>query len=232
MRRLSRPDRHLTGFPISTSVRTVGLRYLQTTSRLSERRRQNALMTPVAQTLTDDQIIALSNHYATLTQGTLDRRLEVQADHRMDSLVRTGDTARGIPGCQSCHGTGAGGPWRRRRSLVSSNSISLSNSRIMPQALAETMSFQDARHRLKADRRGSAPPVRLLCRAVKVEFVKREVPHQSGDALGEFYAVEAGFRRRRSLTGPGGCPSGEDHYSVYSDNRAFNRACRYESGAV
>ena len=72
--------------------------------------RQNALMTPVAQTLTDDQIIALSNHYATLTRGTLDRRLEVQADHRIDRLVRTGDTARGFPGCQSCHGTGAGGP--------------------------------------------------------------------------------------------------------------------------
>lgn len=72
--------------------------------------RQHELMTPVAKTLADDQIIALSNHYATLTRGTLDRRLEVEADPRIARLVRTGDTARGIPGCQSCHGAGAGGP--------------------------------------------------------------------------------------------------------------------------
>jgi cytochrome c553 len=72
--------------------------------------RQHDLMSPVAKTLTDDQIIALANHYATLTRGTLDRRLEVEADPRIDRLVRTGDTARGVPGCQSCHGIGAGGP--------------------------------------------------------------------------------------------------------------------------
>jgi cytochrome c553 len=67
-------------------------------------------MSPVAKTLTDEQIIALANHYATLTRGTLDRQLEVEADPRIDHLVRTGDTARGIPGYQSCHGIGAGGP--------------------------------------------------------------------------------------------------------------------------
>jgi cytochrome c553 len=71
---------------------------------------QHDLMSPVAKTLTDEQIIALANHYATLTRGTLDRQLEVEADPRIDRLVRTGDTARGIPGCQSCHGIGAGGP--------------------------------------------------------------------------------------------------------------------------
>jgi cytochrome c553 len=72
--------------------------------------RQHDLMSPVAKTLTDEQIIALANHYATLTRGTLDRHLEVEADPRIDRLVRTGDTARAIPGCQSCHGIGAGGP--------------------------------------------------------------------------------------------------------------------------
>jgi cytochrome c553 len=72
--------------------------------------RQNELMSPVAQTLNDEQIIALANHYASLVQGTLDRRLIVEANPQVDRLVRTGDTARGIPGCQSCHGVGAGGP--------------------------------------------------------------------------------------------------------------------------
>jgi cytochrome c553 len=72
--------------------------------------RQNELMSPVAQALTDEQMIALSNHYASLTQGTLDRRLIVEANPQVDRLIRTGDTARGIPGCQSCHGVGAGGP--------------------------------------------------------------------------------------------------------------------------
>lgn len=72
--------------------------------------RQNQLMSPVAQGLTDDQMIALANHYASLASGTLDRRLTVEADPQVDRLVRTGDTHRGIPGCQSCHGMGAGGP--------------------------------------------------------------------------------------------------------------------------
>jgi cytochrome c553 len=72
--------------------------------------RQNDLMSPVAQALTDDQMIALANHYASLAQGTLDRRLIVEANPQVDRLIRTGDTARGIPGCQSCHGIGAGGP--------------------------------------------------------------------------------------------------------------------------
>ena len=36
--------------------------------------------------------------------------LIVEANPQVDRLIRTGDTARGIPGCQSCHGMGAGGP--------------------------------------------------------------------------------------------------------------------------
>jgi len=72
--------------------------------------RQNPQMSPVAQQLTEEQMLAMSNHYASLARGTLDRRLDWVADPVTDQLVRTGDTARGIPGCQSCHGTGAGGP--------------------------------------------------------------------------------------------------------------------------
>lgn len=72
--------------------------------------RVNAQMTPVAQQLTEEQMLAVANHYATLARGTLDRRLDFTADPATDNLVRTGDTARGIPGCQSCHGAGAGGP--------------------------------------------------------------------------------------------------------------------------
>lgn len=72
--------------------------------------RFNEQMSPVAQQLNEEQMLALANHYASLARGTLDRRLDWTADPATDQLVRTGDTARGIPGCQSCHGAGAGGP--------------------------------------------------------------------------------------------------------------------------
>lgn len=72
--------------------------------------RANELMTPVAQQLTEEQILAVANFYSSFSKGTLDRRLEWAGDPAVDHLVRTGDTARGIPGCQSCHGYGAGGP--------------------------------------------------------------------------------------------------------------------------
>jgi len=72
--------------------------------------RFNAQMTPVAQQIDEEQMLAMANHYASLARGTLDRRLDWTADPATDRLVRTGDTARGIPGCQSCHGAGAGGP--------------------------------------------------------------------------------------------------------------------------
>jgi cytochrome c553 len=67
-------------------------------------------MSPVARELNEEQMLAVSNYYASLARGTLDRRLDWTADPATDHLVRTGDTARGIPGCQSCHGAGAGGP--------------------------------------------------------------------------------------------------------------------------
>lgn len=72
--------------------------------------RVNEQMTPVAQQLTEEQMTAVADHYASLVGGTLDRRLDWTADPATDHLVRTGDVARAIPGCQSCHGAGAGGP--------------------------------------------------------------------------------------------------------------------------
>jgi cytochrome c553 len=72
---------------------------------------------PIAQFFVDPppeavvhRVDAVSNHYAALTRGTLDRRLNWISDPVTDTLVRTGDTARGIPGCQSCHGANTGGP--------------------------------------------------------------------------------------------------------------------------
>ena len=72
--------------------------------------RFNEQMSPVAQQLDEEQMLAMANHYASVARGTLDRRLDWTADPATDRLVRTGDTARGIPGCQSCHGLSAGGP--------------------------------------------------------------------------------------------------------------------------
>ena len=59
----------------------------------------NELMSPVAQQLTEEQMLAVANYYSSYMRGALDRRLEWTGDPEIDHLVRTGDTGRGIPGC-------------------------------------------------------------------------------------------------------------------------------------
>lgn len=67
-------------------------------------------MTPVAQKLTEQQLADISAYFAADNAfGSLGARWPVP-DEDIDRLVRTGDPSRGIPGCNSCHGSGVGGP--------------------------------------------------------------------------------------------------------------------------
>ena len=67
-------------------------------------------MTPVAQALTEQQLADLSAYYAGDNAfGSLGTRR--QADYEdVAELVAVGAPERGIPSCNSCHGSGAGGP--------------------------------------------------------------------------------------------------------------------------
>ena len=72
--------------------------------------RMHEQMTPVAQQLTERQLADISAYYAADNAfGSLGTRWPVPDEH-IDRLVRTGDPSRGIPGCNSCHGSGVGGP--------------------------------------------------------------------------------------------------------------------------
>ena len=67
-------------------------------------------MTDVAKKLTEDQLAQVAGYFGGDNAfGSLGLRTEV-ADDDTARLVRRGDPARGIPACESCHGTGAGGP--------------------------------------------------------------------------------------------------------------------------
>ena len=71
--------------------------------------RVNAVMASFAAGLDDQAIIDLAGHYSALSTGTLDPIASVE-DPVIRALVMTGDPARAIPACVSCHGAGVGGP--------------------------------------------------------------------------------------------------------------------------
>ena len=72
--------------------------------------RVNEQMTPVAQALTEQQLADIAAFYAGDNAfGSLGARVPV-ADEHTDELARIGDAARGLPACNSCHGSGVGGP--------------------------------------------------------------------------------------------------------------------------
>jgi len=72
--------------------------------------RANDLMAGIAQALTEDQMIAVAEHFAALTRGTLDPQAAGVDDPDIVLLAADGDPARGLPACAACHGTRAGGP--------------------------------------------------------------------------------------------------------------------------
>ena len=67
-------------------------------------------MTPVAVELTDQELADISAYFAGDNAfGSLGARVPVSEEH-IDQLARVGDAARGLPACNSCHGSGSGGP--------------------------------------------------------------------------------------------------------------------------
>lgn len=72
--------------------------------------RVHELMTPLAQGLAEQQVVAVAAHYAASNRLDLDPTTAEVADPDVVQLVERGDPARGLPACNSCHGRTAGGP--------------------------------------------------------------------------------------------------------------------------
>ena len=67
-------------------------------------------MTVLAATLSEDELRNLAVYYAALAPATTAAPITDRAQFdRGATLYRDGDTAKGIPPCQGCHGTGAQG---------------------------------------------------------------------------------------------------------------------------
>jgi cytochrome c553 len=72
--------------------------------------RAHPQMTPFAQQLTEAQLAEVAAYYSGGSfSGALGDRAEVP-DTATAELVHRGDPSRGIPGCNTCHGAGVGGP--------------------------------------------------------------------------------------------------------------------------
>jgi cytochrome c553 len=72
--------------------------------------RVNAIMTSIAQSLEDQDIINLSTHFASAAEKVLDQKAAEVVDENTLRLVERGDPARGLPACNACHGFNSGGP--------------------------------------------------------------------------------------------------------------------------
>ena len=72
--------------------------------------RVHELMTPIAQALEEEQIRAVSVHFASANRRSLDPTTAQVVDQDIVGLVERGDPARGLPACNACHGFNAGGP--------------------------------------------------------------------------------------------------------------------------
>ncbi len=72
--------------------------------------RVSPFMAPIVQTLTDRQMVDVATYFARdHAFGGLGPRWPVP-DAATINLVRSGDPARDLPACDSCHGANAGGP--------------------------------------------------------------------------------------------------------------------------
>lgn len=72
--------------------------------------RYHELMTPVVQKLTEAQMADVAGYFSRGdTFGALGPRWPVP-DPDIERLVTRGDSKRNMPSCNSCHGTGVGGP--------------------------------------------------------------------------------------------------------------------------
>jgi cytochrome c553 len=72
--------------------------------------RKNELMQGVVAELGDEQMADVAAHFASLQQARWDVTWVQTAGPGADTLARTGDSARGLPACESCHSPRSGGP--------------------------------------------------------------------------------------------------------------------------
>ena len=70
--------------------------------------RTNAVMQPLAKTLSDQDMRNLAAHFASLPGKPAPRT--TQSSSRGSTLFHDGDAAQGVPPCQGCHGVGGRGP--------------------------------------------------------------------------------------------------------------------------
>jgi cytochrome c553 len=72
--------------------------------------RQNDVMTPMAQQLSDEQMANVAGFYSHFARGTVDPQRARETSAEVRALIEQGDTARDLPACNGCHGERAGGP--------------------------------------------------------------------------------------------------------------------------
>lgn len=72
--------------------------------------RANEIMQPVVADLTDEQMADVAAHFAALQQARWEQTWVRAASPQVETIVRTGDSARGLPACESCHNPRSGGP--------------------------------------------------------------------------------------------------------------------------
>jgi cytochrome c553 len=72
--------------------------------------RANPVMSPMAQPLSDDQMVAVAAHFAAFPARPLPAAQLPAAGPDIERLVARGDPTRGLPPCNSCHGNQSGGP--------------------------------------------------------------------------------------------------------------------------
>jgi cytochrome c553 len=72
--------------------------------------RKSEVMQPIVADLTEDQMADVSAFYARQQPARWDRTWGQTASPKIEVLVRQGDSARGLPACESCHNPTSGGP--------------------------------------------------------------------------------------------------------------------------
>ncbi|MFL6572853.1 MAG: c-type cytochrome [Burkholderiales bacterium] len=72
--------------------------------------RSNPMMSALAQALGDEQMMAVSAHFASFPMRAIPPAQLPAPGDAIERLVARGDSARGIPACNACHGDQSGGP--------------------------------------------------------------------------------------------------------------------------
>jgi cytochrome c553 len=72
--------------------------------------RANPVMAPMAAPLTEEQMVAVSAYFASFPVRAIPPAQLPAQGEAIERLVARGDSVRGIPACNACHGDQSGGP--------------------------------------------------------------------------------------------------------------------------